>query len=499
MNDSPYKKRNAVTLTELLVSISIIGLLATLIFTGYRYAFNATERTGGEVQSALAQVARSEAEALKVTRPAHTSQTGLPSLNTSGDPKTRPAIKSKQMKLESVPQEYVIAFAPSVKDPAAEARRMAAQFGGQVLAVYTRIKAAAALRIPNRNYLAFRADPAIKSIDGNYRIYMRQQTVPTGVRRVFSYPALPPHQLVLRLTPTPNHDRNLNMTNKAIGNSKINIAIMDSGVDLKHPDLNVVHHMGVQGIPNGDDEDGHGTHCAGVAAAIDNGFGVVGVYPGAPIWSVRVFDSSGGGTLAGFLEACQFVYDNADKIKVCNLSFGPPVTVPIFDEFIDACVLNGVVMVGAAGNDAKLASSSSPGSAKYIVNVGALADSDGRPGKLGGATPSGPDDTFATFSDWDYKITVLAPGVNILSTSLGGGYSTTSGTSDAAPSVVGLVARLLDPKTSFGKNNRNLFQLSRPPANATQMAAYLRSIATETVPGIHGEPFVYPVVNFKVQ
>jgi subtilisin family serine protease len=277
----------------------------------------------------------------------------------------------------------------------------------------------------------------------------------------------------------------------------INVAVIDSGIDSSHPDLNVIMSVPFGNLPDGEDKDGHGTHVAGIIGAIDNDIGVVGVYPGAPLWSLRVSNTATV-TAVPVLDALQYVYDHANVIRVCNMSFGFPMVISAMNTAVDNCVRRGVVMVAAAGNDAKPATGYSPASASLAIGVAAMADSDGRPGGLGPATSAGPDDTFATFSNFDATVTVIAPGVDIRSILPGGTYGLNSGTSMAAPHGAGYCALLLDPTTIFGKNNRNLifpFSPGAPPS----MAAYLRSIATERIKGINGDPLTYPMVNFRVQ
>src|SRR5207247_1030438 len=95
------------------------------------------------------------------------------------------------------------------------------------------------------------------------------------------------------------------------------IAILDNGIDLTHPDLNV--YRAVSFSPSnttGNDGHGHGTHVAGTAAALDNGIGVVGVAPGARLWAIKVLDDSGSGTLSAILSGIDYVTQNASQIEV---------------------------------------------------------------------------------------------------------------------------------------------------------------------------------------
>jgi prepilin-type N-terminal cleavage/methylation domain-containing protein len=501
--------RRGVTLTEILVVIGVICILAALSNTFIYVGLNAAKRYEVMAQDAAKQDAKKKPLA-QTAQPVAIQHTPLPFIPVPAPnpapvppPVEKPINRAgpqppNQVDAPAVPGEYIVEFQPSINEPKAEAARMAATYQGKVLKTFSKIKIAAAFKIPDEQVEAFKADKAIASLTKNYLVHNRQQKPSTGYRRMFSYPTVPAHQLVLLRPTLISPDRNAFFGNTTFGAPSINIAIMDGGVDINHPDLNVVRSVAFGGIPSAQDQDGHGTHCAGIAAARNNNKGVVGVYPGAPIWNLRVLDASGSGTLLGILDALFFVFSHANEIQVCNLSFGPPIIVPIMDLFVDACALNGVVMVCAAGNDGKLASSSSPGSSNFIVNVGALADSDGRPGKLGKPTLDGPDDTMAIFSDWDFAVTVLAPGVDILSTDLGGGYALKTGTSMSSPHVAGAIALLMDPKTNFGKNQRNLIVPRRPPI-ARDMAKFVRSISTEIIPGILGDTTQYRLVNFKLQ
>lgn len=224
----------------------------------------------------------------------------------------------------------------------------------------------------------------------------------------------------------------------------VDIAIIDTGIDLSHPDLNVVANVSFVPGPggktrSGDDDNGHGTHVAGIAAALDNGIGVVGVAPGARLTAVKVLNSSGSGAISTVIAGVNWVADHASTIEVANMSLGGAYSQALNDA-VAAAVAKGVVFTVAAGNAAADAANSSPASAPDAITVSALADSDGKPGGLGAATSYGPDDTLATFSNYGSVVDVAAPGVAIYSTYAGGGYATMSGTSMAAPHVAGAAA-----------------------------------------------------------
>ncbi|MDO8469960.1 MAG: S8 family peptidase [bacterium] len=256
------------------------------------------------------------------------------------------------------------------------------------------------------------------------------QTVPAGVRRV-------------------NAPAN---SNKGAG---IGVAVIDTGIYLTHPDLaaNIIANKNcLSSKKNGNDDNGHGTHVAGTIAALDNAVGVVGVAPQAKLLAVKVLNSQGSGTWSSVICGIDWVTQNAARynIKVANMSLGGTGTSDSNCGATNGDALHraicrsrdaGVTYVVAAGNNAANSNSFVP--AAYddaVVTVSALADSNGAPGGTGPATPNGPDDTFATFSNYGSVVDLGAPGVNILSTWKGGTYATLSGTSMASPHAAGAVA-----------------------------------------------------------
>ena len=271
------------------------------------------------------------------------------------------------------------------------------------------------------------------------------------------------------------------------------IAIIDSGIDLDHPDLNVfknvtsiipqiitsedntirakdidLNKIGLNVENNlttfyppfsqdssstGDDNCGHGTHVAGIAAAKDNAFGVIGIAPGAKLWAIKVldYDKNSGkcfGSISSVIAAIDYVTENADQIDVANLSLGCKCNSTALDEAISKSILENVVYVTAAGNIHTDASFFSPANHKEVLTVSAIADADGKCGSLG--TPlwvdagdfSGfsNDDTFASFSNYGSVVDIAAPGVKINSTYINGTYALMGGTSIASPHVTGMVA-----------------------------------------------------------
>ena len=236
--------------------------------------------------------------------------------------------------------------------------------------------------------------------------------------------------------------------------------MLDSGVDLRHPDLNAQAGINCVGSGPPNDELGHGTFVAGVIGARNSGSGIVGVAPGARVYAVKVLDSTGGGLISQVICGIDWVTANAAalNIRVANLSLGAPgIPSTCGSDPLHAAVCTstaaGVLYTAAAGNSGSDFGGSSPevpASYPEVLTVTGMSDTNGVPGG-GGAAPScttglgESDDVAASFSDYataeaDAAHTIAAPSVCIQSTDLGGGYLTESGTSAAAPHAAGVAA-----------------------------------------------------------
>jgi len=242
----------------------------------------------------------------------------------------------------------------------------------------------------------------------------------------------------------------------------VDIAVIDTGISMSHPDLNVVSGETFCFCPvkiPGDDDNGHGSHVAGTAAATDNGLGVVGVAPGARLWAVKVLDRWGGGSLADLLAGIEYVTANAGEIEVANMSLGAVGRSDALRTAISNSVNAGVLYVVAAGNEGRdvygadgvfnTADDFIPAAYPEVVTVSAMVDHDGQPGALSG--PS--DDIYAGFSNFSGNVVdgnpviapgaaidLAAPGYYIESTYKKESYKVLSGTSMAAPHVAGAAA-----------------------------------------------------------
>ncbi|OVE34508.1 alkaline serine protease [Priestia aryabhattai] len=210
-------------------------------------------------------------------------------------------------------------------------------------------------------------------------------------------------------------------------NGNIKIAIVDTGIQLNHPELSIKLWPGynfVEGnlVPN--DGNGHGTHVAGIAAALtENGLGIAGMAPSASLIPVRALDNSGNGLLSNIANA--ITYSTNAGAKVINLSLGSSQSSITLENAVNYAWNQGVVVIAAAGNEA----SSTPTYPAAYQNVIAVASTDNNDQKS----------DFSNFGTW---VDVSAPGSTILSTYIGSYYAYLSGTSMAAPHVAGLAALL---------------------------------------------------------
>ena len=205
--------------------------------------------------------------------------------------------------------------------------------------------------------------------------------------------------------------------------------IIDTGIDFNHPDLTVDQARSksfLSGVTSADDENGHGTHVAGIIGAKNNEFGVLGVASGATLVSLKVLDKEGNGTLSSIVQALGYVNTNAHAGDVVNMSLGEDSVSTILDQQVQNTASRGIYIAIAAGNDKEPARNFSPGRANGI-NIFTVSAIDSL-------------DNFAGFSNYGNDVVDYAvPGVHILSTYLGGKYAYMSGTSMATPHMAGLL------------------------------------------------------------
>jgi thermitase len=208
------------------------------------------------------------------------------------------------------------------------------------------------------------------------------------------------------------------------------IAVVDTGIDQTHPDLSgqtaaCASSLDLVLVDQCADDNGHGTHVAGtIAAKANNGIGVAGVAFNADLVICKALDEFGSGSIADVANCIDWAASQGAKVISMSLVGGATMTIQqaVANAWNDG---NGAVIVAAAGNDGD-DTVYYPAGYPEVVAVAATDNSDAR----------------ADFSNANADVEIAAPGVDILSTSLGGGYATSSGTSMATPHVSGVAAIL---------------------------------------------------------
>ncbi|HEV2147630.1 MAG TPA: S8 family serine peptidase [Longimicrobiaceae bacterium] len=217
--------------------------------------------------------------------------------------------------------------------------------------------------------------------------------------------------------------------------------VIDSGIDLAHADLNTsrnchVHYAG----RDPSDGNGHGTHVAGTIAAKNNGIDVVGVAANAYVCSVRVLGNSGSGTWEGVVNGVNFVAANGVAGEVANMSLGGSGSNATLEKAVLDAAAKGIIFTIAAGNDGDDASKYTPArvNGPNVFTISAI----------------GTNDCLTSWSNYGLGVDFAAPGASILSTRKGGGTTTMSGTSMAAPHAAGVLL--------LGKANTSGFACGDP-------------------------------------
>ncbi len=232
----------------------------------------------------------------------------------------------------------------------------------------------------------------------------------------------------------------------------ITMAILDTGIDIEHGDLqNIAGRVDFTGSGIGD-RHGHGTHVAGTAAGTgDESQGLYrGVAPSASILDVKVLDDNGTGRTSQTIKGIEYsVQNQADVISMSIGSEVPCTTLTASSRAVNAAVERGHIVVASAGNAGPATSTiSNPGCADRAITVGATDRLD----------------NIALFSsrgptlEGNNKPDILAPGVGVISSNIGGGYTAMSGTSMSAPHVSGIIAQILEAEQLSPSEVKNLLK-----------------------------------------
>lgn len=306
-------------------------------------------------------------------------------------------IPSNASQLET--QTYIITFNGSIDN------QLLSHDNAQVLHVYKTINAVA-VSMTSKAVRSIEASPEIRTIELNKPVYQAGQISSWGLTNI----------------------RSSTYKKAAITGKGVNIAVLDSGVG-PHDDLNVVGGVSfVSYTTSYNDDNGHGTHVAGIIAAKDNDMGVVGVAPDANIYSVKVLNQDGQGDVTSIISGIDWSITH--KMDIINLSLGTNEDSPALKEELDKAYKSGILIVAAAGNDGPL---------------GTLKDNVEYPARYSSVIAVAATDSnnnHSSFSSMGNEVEIAAPGSNIVSTYPGNKYAEASGTSMASGFVSGYLALL---------------------------------------------------------
>ncbi|MGH3309855.1 MAG: S8 family peptidase [Streptomyces sp.] len=359
---------------------------------------------------------------------------------------------------------YIVMLRDNVK-PSSVASEHSHAHGADLKHVYTHAIHGYSANMSSTAAERIQKDSRVLRVQQDGTVQTDAQSTPTGINRADA-----------ELSPTAK-------INGADERVDVDVAVIDTGVDLDHPDLNV-YMAGAKNCSTGksaDDGNGHGTHVSGTIGALDNTSGVVGMAPGARVWPVRVLNNAGSGTFSDVICGIDYVTAHANEIEVANMSLGGAGTDSVCGSNTDAMheaicnsVSAGITYAVAAGNETDDAANHTPAAYDEVITVSALADFNGQPGGGAPATcRSDIDDTIANFSNFGADVDIMAPGVCIESTWKGGGYNTISGTSMATPHVAGGAA---------------LYKATNPSASPSIVKAALQTAGTTNYSWPAGDP-----------
>ena len=292
-------------------------------------------------------------------------------------------------------------------------------FGGEVYAEFGFIKALSA-KIPVEAIDGLLRNPHVVYVEPNIQLHALEEQYLWGMDRIYGDESF--------IFPTW-------VTSTGDG---VKVAILDTGIDGTHPDLEgkVAGGDDFTGIGSYSDDNGHGTHVSGTVAAIfSNDTGVYGVAPSASLYAVKVLDSTGSGYLDWIIAGIQWAIDN--DIDIINMSLGTTSDMQSLEDACNVAYEADILIVAAAGN-----SGNKPGNRDTVEYPGGYAS-------VIAVAASDSNDLRASFSSTGPDVELIAPGVSILSSIPGGGYAYYSGTSMASPQVAGVAALVLSAKPTL--------------------------------------------------
>ncbi|MCI0560101.1 MAG: S8 family peptidase, partial [Nitrososphaera sp.] len=260
----------------------------------------------------------------------------------------------------------------------------------------------------------------------------------------------------------------------------VKIAVLDTGVDYNHLELAQNYKGGYDFINKDDDpmdDNGHGTHVAGIIAAARDGIGILGVAPDAEIYSLKVSDARGKGSFSGLVEGIGWAIENNMDIVTMSIT-GDGGSMSLDKAVNTAYEDYGIVLLAAVGNGAS-GSVLYPAAYGEVIGVGAVT-SDGEK---------------SSFSLTGSEVELVAPGSGIKSTAIGNNYRVASGTSMATPFVAGAAALLLSTDESIWKQSTSVNGDGEWTNDEVRIV--LREMATDLGPNGKDNMFGYGLLNLR--
>jgi len=320
--------------------------------------------------------------------------------------------------VQAAPMRWIVVFDPVVNEPARE--NIIKGAGGVTLKDLPLITGKAVL-LPPQAEAALARIPGVVRIDPD--VVVEAYPKPPDKGKPPKEPEPPPEETL----PWGVDRIDAELAWDTSTGSEVKVAIVDTGIDLDHPDLqaNIAGDVNIiNSRKTGDDDNGHGTHVAGIVAAIDNDEGVIGVAPTANLYAVKVLDRKGSGFLSDVIAGLQWCIDNG--MQIVNMSLGTSSDIQSLHDAVSAVNNAGIIQVAAAGN-AEGGPVGYPAAYSEVIAVSATDNTD----------------TIASFSSVGPEVELAAPGAEIPSTWKGGDYKIASGTSMAAPHVTGTAALVI--------------------------------------------------------
>lgn len=328
-------------------------------------------------------------------------------------PKT---MATKQNNNGKVPGQYIVVFQEGSSDAVRDA--VVSRAGGEKIKNLNLINGRV-VRADQAAKEKLKSDPAVLRVDEDLVVEALGKVDALGKTA-----PVPPAQTMLWGISQINADDVWLLGNTA---DPVKVGIIDTGISNTHPDLKANVKDGVNTInplKNWNDDNGHGSHVAGIVAGIDNTIGVVGVAPKADLYAIKALNSKGSGYLSDIIEGLGWAI--ANKMQVVNMSLGSASGNESFHAAVANAADAGITIVAAAGNSGGAVSY--PAAYSEVIAVSAT-DSDNK---------------LAYFSSYGPEVDLAAPGVSVYSTYKGTGYATMSGTSMAAPHVAGVAALVIN-------------------------------------------------------